>query len=388
MAIDAIGMIKRIYMSGQGGIPYASFLMCFNALLEPGTPVRPKPPGPELRERFEACCMAMNIGIEDSLGREKDREREFTEIVWPVWEKAFPKADVDRFHKLVTGKHRTEYQAEQAQYMEDLQDRRKSDAASLEVEMREEAAAALEKKRVFEDLRRLAMARGETPEESEFAPSPGTHAVHHEESKAVAWAPSGKQTEGDELKLDAPRTEAPATATSAPAQAPAETAPARTEPSELPPPRVFDTVAHFIEAVEKQELPIVFTPNRRAAPYIYFRWHGHIVEVKLNESPGGFYVIFAFPAGHRHDPQIESRVESIMAELGYRRAGPGLYEKSRGPSKYKFKLEDKLVRIAFKRATPFTRETLIGAVNDVNMTLSLCIQRVPRMIEAPEPSGS
>jgi hypothetical protein len=390
---DPVEMIRKIYHGGKGGVPYPTFLACFNALLEPGTPLRAKPPAPELKDKFEAVCMAMNAGIEDSLGREKDREADFHNVLWPAWQKGCDPVDVDHYYRIINGLVRKEVQADRDAVVEEMQERRRQEQKiDLEEERRAEARIQAEKKRLFEELQQLAEAKGEDPDDhaGDFFPPPATHAVHYDHAEAWSPAEPGEEAHAATgLDLQAPTDEAAQPPAETPAPPPAE-APEQQE-EVLPQPRVFDTLDHLVESVQSGEQRIVFTRERGTAPYLYFRWHEHVVEVKLSDAGNALYVILSFPLGHHGQDYARRKFENVMSDIGYTAAEPDLYEKMVGRDKCKVKLGPKLTRVALKRTAQFSNEQLIVTIRTLRDLMEHCLKRVPRLLGStatPPPAES
>ncbi|KPK64203.1 MAG: hypothetical protein AMK73_04750 [Planctomycetes bacterium SM23_32] len=100
--VDAIGKIQELYMQ-QRPVPYVTFMHVFNGLLEDPLAVEPKEPSAGLEEKFRAACMAANVGLTDTEGREEKRLREFHRKVVPVWRQALAPEEFARFEEILGG---------------------------------------------------------------------------------------------------------------------------------------------------------------------------------------------------------------------------------------------------------------------------------------------
>jgi len=102
---DIVGKVQELYMEGRP-VPYLTFMKLLNDLLADPMAVVPRKPSGELREEFRAACMAVNVGILDTEGREDQRAREFREKIYPVWKAALPAAEFAQYDEILQGKLR------------------------------------------------------------------------------------------------------------------------------------------------------------------------------------------------------------------------------------------------------------------------------------------
>jgi len=100
--VDVIGKIQQLYMEKRP-VPYLTFMHVFNELLEDPTQVIPRKPSPDLREQLRAACMAVNVGILDTEGREENRVREFREKIYPAWQAALPREEMAKYDAILRG---------------------------------------------------------------------------------------------------------------------------------------------------------------------------------------------------------------------------------------------------------------------------------------------
>jgi hypothetical protein len=100
--VDVIAKVQELYMQGRP-VPYLTFMHVFNGLLADPMSVEPRKPSEALREEFRAACMAVNVGILDTEGREEQRAREFREKVYPAWKAALPPAEFAKYDEILRG---------------------------------------------------------------------------------------------------------------------------------------------------------------------------------------------------------------------------------------------------------------------------------------------
>lgn len=414
--IDPVAVIKKIYLGGKGGVPYPTFMLCFNKLLASGPAVQPKMPSPELKEAFEACCMAMNCSVEDTQDRQIAREREFYDIVWPVWEQNSGDSELGRYQKLIDGFVRRQVQAEQAAYNDEREALRQVGMAEeLAEEQREEAMMRAEKQKLFAQAEAFVKAQGKPQAEDE--PKRAREVIVDTEAPAVAdpladfddvLANADAQEEAEAPARDPldERTQLmpgrPITAENAVDQAAIETqigAKRPTAPSYhddiieldrasmedikvVPDTKMCNNVADLIRIVTSGELPVYFSSQKDKKPYAFYRYQGEIVELKLIEANGAYYLLLGYPRGHGDDPVIEKRLKEVMDELNYQQTGPFAYEKVRGKNKHKVRIGSKSTNVGHKRARVFSKESLIGSLNDLNMILTSILDRVHQVAKA------
>jgi hypothetical protein len=100
--VDIIGKIQQLYMEKRP-VPYLTFIHVFNELLEDPAKMVPKKPSADLREQLRAACMAVNVGILDTEGREEGRIREFREKIYPAWQAALPREEMAKYDAILRG---------------------------------------------------------------------------------------------------------------------------------------------------------------------------------------------------------------------------------------------------------------------------------------------
>ena len=100
---DPVESVKSLYRDGMGTVPYATFMKCFNALLNDPGAVTPREPSEDLYDQFAAVCMALNLGIRDELERGDEREEEFYEKVYPLWKEHLSEEKLEEFQAVLEG---------------------------------------------------------------------------------------------------------------------------------------------------------------------------------------------------------------------------------------------------------------------------------------------
>lgn len=100
--VDVIGKIQQLYMQARP-VPYLTFVHVLNDLLADSAQAVPGEPSGELREKFRAACMCVNVGIIDAEGREELRVREFREKLYPLWKSKLPAEEFSKYEEILQG---------------------------------------------------------------------------------------------------------------------------------------------------------------------------------------------------------------------------------------------------------------------------------------------
>ena len=302
---DAMGKIQQIYMEGTRPVPYLTFMNVFNDLLEDPIKVVPKEPSDELKEKFRAACMAINVGVHDTEGRGDARVREFKEKVLPVWQGALPADEFGKFNDIIGGGMR-------AKFRDESEKRAGADTVSESGSLK-----------TSELLRRLGIA----PQEGEGAAQaePGAEEEPDVEIDVTPKAPSKDEAIFELENADAFELEAPGGG-----------ALEEPESSEIFPsdaedlPRVFPGVDALVEAVRGGRLHVQFGAREDLSPFARYRLGDYQVEVRLVDGNTRNYVIGAVSVGYSSMPNGQDTMDDIAAEMGYNKTDEVTYRRREG----------------------------------------------------------
>ncbi len=302
---DAMGKIQQIYMEGARPVPYLTFMNVFNDLLEDPIKVVPKEPDDELKERFRAACMAVNVGVYDTEGRGEDRVREFKEKVLPVWQAALPADEFAKFDGILEGSMR-------AKFRDESEKRAAADTVSESGSLK-----------TSELLRRLGIApeEGQEAAPAQTQPEPGPELEIDVTPKAPAKEEAVFELEGaDAFELESPgggALEEPETSEVFP-------------PSAEGLPRVFPSVDEMIQAVRDGRLHVQFRAREDMTPFARYRLGTHQVEVRLVDGNTRNYVIGAILVGYGSLPDGEDAMDDMATEMGYSKTDGLTYRRREG----------------------------------------------------------
>ena len=299
---DAIGKIQQYYTDGSRQVPYLTFMNVFNDLLDDPVKIVPKEPTEELKEKFRAACMAVNIGIYDTEGRGEDRAREFHEKIVPVWKAKLPAPEFAKCNDILAGGNR-------AKAVKAEEKRAGADTVTESTSLK-----------TADLLRRLGIAP---------------------DDKAVQEKPK-------------PAAPAPAPVKASPVQQPAEEAfelespggVALEEPdtSEVLPPRgglpsVFASIDELVDALRLGRLLVAFNPREDAAPFARYRIGSHEVQVRLVDGNTRNYVIGAVGIGFAQIPDGQKLLDGMAEDMGYRKTEDATYRRKEGDFLLRFRIE-------------------------------------------------
>ncbi len=316
---DAMGKIQQIYMEGTRPVPYLTFMNVFNDLLEDPINVVPKEPSDELKERFRAACMAVNVGVYDTEGRGDDRVSEFKEKVLPAWKAKLSADEFTKFEGIIEGTMR-------AKFRDDSQKRAGADTVSESGSLK-----------TSELLRRLGIAPDEPQAAAPAREEPRVtgHAVHEEpeiEIDVTPKAPAAKPApaKADEVVFDLD------SADGFELEAPGGAVLEEPESSEIfasdeeTLPRVFPTVDALLDAVRSERLRVHFRAREDMTPFATYRLGSHEVEVRLVDGNTRNYVIGAIAVGYSSLPQGEDAMDDIATDMGYKKTDGETYRRREG----------------------------------------------------------
>ena len=298
---DALGKIQQYYTDGSRQVPYLTFMNVFNDLLADPVKIVPKEPTEELKEKFRAACMAVNIGIYDTEGRGDDRAREFREKILPVWKAKLPVTEFAKCNDILEGGMR-------AKAVKEEEKRAGADTVTESTSLK-----------TADLLRRLGIA----PDEK----------AGQEKPKAAAPAPAkaaSPQQPGEEaFELESP----------------GGVALEEPDTSEVLPPRqgglpaVFASIDELVEALRQGRLLVAFSAREDAAPFARYRIGNQEVQVRLVDGNTRNYVIGAVGVGYARIPDGQKLLDGIAQDMGYRKTEDLTYRRKEGDFLLRFRIE-------------------------------------------------
>jgi len=347
---DAMGKIQQYYLDGSRPVPYLTFMHVFNDLLEDPTAVIPKEPSEELKEKFRAACMAVNVGVFDTEGRGDDRVREFKEKVLPVWQQKLPAEEFAKYQDIIDGGMRAKFRKEKT-------------PASAET-ITESATS-----KTSDLLRRL----GITPEPQEGAASETISTAEAEtvpELEPEVAAPTEPadlaEAAEDVFELESPE------------------AFALEEPEELevgvPPeetiPEVFESIDALVQAVRSGLLPTDFRPLQDMTAHSRYRLGEREVTIRLVEGNTRNYVIGAVECGYQQIPNAEDVLDDIATEMGYRKSDEFTYRRREGDFLLRFRVLPERVDMPVGYPKGGGPDILVQQIQKVHRDLGELLERL------------
>ena len=157
---DPVTAIAQMYKDANRLVPYATFLKCFHKLTKDPATVEPKDPTDELRAVFRAVCMALDLGIQDTLERGEQRQKEFYEHVYPVWKQSMAEDEFEQYDRILDGTLRKARQRERREKQKQAAE--EAFMEGVEVKGTEEQQTDLAKTSAAEDFGRSDRAEADT----------------------------------------------------------------------------------------------------------------------------------------------------------------------------------------------------------------------------------
>ena len=304
--------IQAAYEEARGAVPYATFMKCFNQLLEDPAELEPKEPDQDLMPCFKAVCMAFDLGIRDEQGRGDDRRKEFFENIYPVWRKEVPAGQFHHMDQILEGT--SELKGSKSSVR---QRQRQLDKAERELD------SALKDAGV-EDL----SVDGIAPDLEDIEPQPEPE--EEEEEEAPAAEPAEAET-GEEAEEVAP-------------VAPLE--PVEEEDR-------YGSLAKVVKALESGELEPEFVPakEKKKEPLAARTFHGSRVELRLVESDKYRYVMLKCDSHGERSDALMDRVGNVLSERGFKGPKDHAFMKSSEKGAYRVEVGEGFLRLAM-RARP------------------------------------
>jgi hypothetical protein len=319
--MDPVDSVRSLYLDGMGTVPYATFMKCFNALLDDPGEVTPKEPSEDLYESFGAVCMALNLGIRDELDRGEERREEFMEKIYPLWEEQVPEEKMQEFESLLEGtseekgsshgdrdKERRFQQAEQA-----------LDAALREIEAQQPGGAG-----------RRTTGQAESSDEGEAAPAP----TQEEEAE-----------EAEEAEEEA-------------------------QPSE------FSSVTELTDLLAAGQVEGEYHDRKDREPHFRYEYNEEEVSVRLIKAGPAYYTILSFRGIPDRTPEVGERLQEFMTKKGYERAGDYSYSKTSADYTCKITLSEKRLALALKYGKPLKKQALAKRIKALHSLMQALVERV------------
>lgn len=314
--MDPLESVKSLYRDGMGTVPYATFMKCFNALLDDPGAVMPTEPSEELYDQFAAVCMALNLGIRDELDRGPEREEEFMENIYPIWKDRVPEEKMEEFQALLDGtseekgsghedreKERRFQQAEQA-----------LDAALREIE---------------------AQGRGGAGRPEQTGP---------EEAEVSEVEPAAPDEEGE-----------------------AEEEEQLTE---------FPSVGDLTDLLAAGQVEAEYHDRNDREPHFRYDFKGEEVTVRLIKAGSAYYTILSYRGIPERTPELGDQLGEFMTGKGYERDGDYSYSKTSAEYTCKITLSEKRLALALKYTKPLTGQALAKRIKALHSLMEALVERV------------
>ena len=332
--------IKAAYEEARGAVPYATFMKCFNALLEDQAQMEPKQPTEDLYPYFEAVCMAFDLGIRDEQDRGADRRKEFFDHIYPMWREQVPAGHFHHMDRILEGS--SELKGSKRQ---DRQRQRQMEKA-------ERALDSALKEAGVDDL----SVDGIAPDLENIEPEP-------EEETAAAGEGTPRTTPAEEEEGEEVEPVAPVEAVEEP----------ETD---------YSSLSALIKALESDELQPEFVPakKKKKEPVATCTFHGSTVELRLVESPKYRYVMLKCRSHRERDQELMDRVKACLQDRGFKGPKKNAFKKSSKKSDYRVEVGEKHLRLAL-RASPEVLKPgkVAGAVRALGKLLENILQDAVRV---------
>ncbi len=392
--VDVLSKIEDFYMADRP-VPYLTFMNVFNDLLSDPVKVAPKEPSEELKAKFRAACMAANVGLIDTEGREEERLDEFYHKVVPVWDAKLPLAEARELEGIRQGKLREERRRE-------AEERAKAATRQAETRSRE----LLEKLGLEGAELEAGPKRGRpVPEEeapAEGAPA-GAEAVRlpgeepapaepQEEPAEVEFEPAeppgrpAAEAEGEPLHVDFDFTpsegeEVAEQVAGAPAP-PVSSAQAMIETSIVEPPPVegrvrrYRNVDELCAAIRARQFDLHYAPRDQAEEFAHYGLDNLDVGVQLAEADGRHYTVLTAGFGRARLGSQAPVLDAIAAEMGYRRMAEYAYMRADGQRVYTLKVGPHKTSIACAAAATEAEKDVLQRIQKIHRDMGELLERL------------
>jgi len=351
--INPVQSIEKIYQEGRHKVPYPVFLKCLNKLLQDPAKGTPAQPADELEPYFRGVCQAIDVGVADSLGREKDRQKEFYERIYPVWKQKLSPEKLKQYEDILDATIRHQLDKER-------HEQEKLDAEIHQRQIEEDSIADAEQElhSQFAALSKAALAEEDAQAEEE----------EQQQQQQQQAAPSEAQAEAGAAPDQQP---------AAPSEGPAEqAAPEAMELDDL------------VEGIVQGQIPLTYSDPREKKPFVTFLYHGQEFVVHLVKSVHSFYLTVTCPVGLSQRPDAAPEVGRTLSDHGYSESEPLVYKKKAEATNLRLKLGKESAGVALKQDSPFTEQRMTQALLEMHADLTavlLLLLPEPPAAEQPEP---
>ncbi|MEF8788463.1 MAG: hypothetical protein V5A84_05290 [Planctomycetota bacterium] len=331
--------IKAAYEEARGAVPYATFMKCFNALLDDPAEMEPKQPEEDLYPYFEAVCMAFDLGIRDEQDRGDDRRKEFFDHIYPVWREQVPAGRFHHMDQILEGS--SELKGSKSQ-----QRRRQR-----QMDKAERALDSALKEAGVEDL----SVEGIAPDLDDVEPEP--------EAELAGAAEEAEETgEGQEAGEEAEP------------MAPVEAV----EEPEVD----YSSLSKLVQALESGEVEPEFLPakQKKKEPLATCMFHDCAVELRLVESPSYRYAMLRCEAHSGRDEELMDRIQSCLEDRGFKGPKKNAFMKKSEKRAYRVEVGEDYLRLAL-RASPevLKADKVSGAVRALGKLLEYILRNAVRV---------
>jgi len=294
--------IVQMYEEDAQPVPYPVFMKCFNKLLKDPQALEPAEPSDALEESFRAVCMALDVGLRDTLERGEDRERDFRDHIYPVWTEWLSEEKLARYKRILDGKARRQRRREEWEKLRRLARQEDEERARAE----EEARARRSKE--FEKLTAEALARR--------GADPG-----------IEVADSARQRPQGSGRV-----------------------------------AVYRDAVALSKAVARGDLPATYRPPADKAPFALYAARDGKVRVRLVKGRKTCLVLLCYPLGKGVQLLEDGGLEQSGIRRGYSSLGRGSLVKHMEGAALKVRLAGRTLNVAVEGAAPLQGQQLSDAI--------------------------
>jgi len=309
-------VVRNIYLEGMSYVPYATFMRCFNKLIEDPSTGEPREPSEELYGTFEAVCMGVSAGIRDEMNRGEERKQEFYEKIYPVWRRKLSSAQAQRCQMILDGTLKEG-----------------------------EAAEQREKERQFKKAEEALSA-----------------AIRDAEAKARFKRDGSAAEEPQVLEVEAEQEALPAGG-----EAPS---------TGLPAAPAYPNLYAFTESIESGALNIRYGTKGDKAPFATYMMKEKEVSVRLIHAGASYYLILMYASRHQAGEPLARRLRMCMEKRGFTAKGDYAYSRQHRGHTYTVTLGKGVVSVALKCPEPFKPPSLARAVGVLHKLLQATVEEV------------
>ena len=301
--------IKAAYEEAREGVPYATFMKCFNALLEDPAEIEPKQPEEDLHPYFEAVCMSFDLGIRDEQNRGERRRKEFFENIYPLWREQMPAGRFHHMDKILEGD--SEIKGSKRQDRQRERQLEKAERA-LDDALREAGVEELSVEGIAPDLDNVEP-EPDVELEEETANEGGETAEQEEEAEVIAPLEPVEESEVD-----------------------------------------YPSLGKLIKAIEEGEIEPEFVSAKKQKsrePLATCLFEDCEVELRLVESAKYRYVMLKCQSHSNRHEKLMDRISTCLQNRGFKGPKKNAFTKGGKKGDYRVEVGEKHLRLAL-RASP------------------------------------